>query len=280
MKIAKLPAEIQQLSKDWHEQGLKVGLVPTMGYLHEGHLSLVAEAVKECDKVIMSIFVNPTQFGPKEDYATYPRDMRRDLRLAYEAGVDCVFNPEPKDMYPQGYATYVKVEQLSERLCGQSRPDHFRGVTTIVLKLFNIAHADYAYFGQKDAQQVIILEKMVRDLNLPVIIRRVPTVREADGLAKSSRNFYLSAEERVQAPGFYASLLEAKRLIDEGEDSVARITALIRERIDDISLARLDYLELVDAQNLLPLEKIQKPALMAGAVFFGKTRLIDNIFIE
>lgn len=280
MKIARLPKEIQQLSKDWHEQGLKVGLVPTMGYLHEGHLALAAEAVRECDKVIMSIFVNPTQFGPKEDYATYPRDMRRDLRLAYEAGVDCVFNPEPIDMYPQGYATYVKVEHLSGRLCGQSRPDHFRGVTTVVLKLFNITNADLAYFGQKDAQQVIILEKMASDLNLPVIIRRVPTVREADGLAKSSRNVYLSAEERAQAPLFYASLLEAKKLIDEGEDSVARITDLIRERITEIPQARIDYIELVDARELLPLEKIRKPALLAGAVFFGRTRLIDNIFIE
>jgi len=280
MKIAKLPQEVQKLSKDWHEQGLKVGLVPTMGYLHEGHLALVSEAVKECDKVIMSIFVNPTQFGPKEDYATYPRNMQRDLSLAYEAGVDCVFNPEPIDMYPQGYTTYVKVEQLSGRLCGQSRPDHFRGVTTIVLKLFNIADADFAYFGQKDAQQVIILEKMARDLNLPLIIRRVPTVREADGLAKSSRNVYLSVEERAQAPLFYASLLEAKKLIDGGENSAARITGLIRERMAEIPQARIDYIELVDARDLLPQKKIQKPALLAGAVFFGRTRMIDNIFIK
>jgi len=280
MKIAKLPEEIQQLSTDWHEQGLTVGLVPTMGYLHEGHLSLVEAAVRECDKVLMSIFVNPTQFGPKEDFATYPRDILRDLRLAYGAGVDCVFNPEPKDMYPEGYATYVKVENLSQRLCGQSRPDHFRGVATVVLKLFNITGADYGYFGQKDAQQVIVLQRMVRDLNIPIIIRRVPTVREADGLAKSSRNVYLSPQERAQAPGFYAALLEAKELIDDGETSVSRITNLVRERIENIPLARMDYIELVDAQTLLPLEKIQKPALLAGAVFFGKTRLIDNIFIE
>ncbi|HNS05209.1 MAG TPA: pantoate--beta-alanine ligase, partial [Candidatus Saccharicenans sp.] len=270
-------AELQERIKDWKLKGLTVGFVPTMGYLHEGHLSLVREAKKRNDRAAVSIFVNPKQFGPAEDYNVYPRDFNRDAALLEKEGVDLIFYPAVEEMYPAGYKTYVEVEDLENRLCGRSRPGHFRGVCTVVLKLFNLIQPDEAYFGWKDAQQVIILKKMVEDLNLPVKIRSMPLIREKDGLALSSRNIYLNQQERQASVVLYRSLELAEEIIKNGERQAARIRQQMVNLISAEPLARIDYVEIVDPQTLEPLVTIDGDALVAVAVYFGRTRLIDNL---
>jgi len=261
-------------------QGRSIGFVPTMGYLHRGHLSLMEAARVQSDLVVASIFVNPAQFGPNEDLERYPRDLAADRSLAEGVSVDVLFCPEVVDMYPAGYISYVEPEGLSERLCGFSRAGHFRGVCTVVLKLFNIVQPHRAYFGQKDAQQFIILERMTRDFNLGIELVRLPIVREADGLAMSSRNVYLKVEERQQALALSRALREAERLFAAGERSAAVILAAVNAILADATLGRLDYSALVDMDNLLPLTRLDKPALLALAMYFGRTRLIDNTILK
>ncbi len=261
----------------WKKQGLKIGFVPTMGYLHEGHLSLVRESKKRCQVTVVSIFVNPKQFGPSEDYNLYPRDLERDRRLLEQEGVNLLYYPSVEAMYPEGYRTYVEVELLQDKLCGQSRPGHFRGVCTVVLKLFNLVQPDEAYFGWKDAQQVIIIKKMVEDLNLPVKVVPLPLVRDHDGLALSSRNTYLNPEERKAALVLKKSLDLAEKLILAGERDTGRIKEKIKELIQSEPLARIDYVEIVDLKTLESLEQLDREALVALAVFIGRTRLIDNL---
>lgn len=254
-----------------------VGLVPTMGALHEGHLSLVRHARANDDTVVASIFVNPTQFGPAEDYASYPRDQDRDLDLLRDLGTDLVFMPPAEEMYPEGFDTYVEVEKLTRVLEGAHRPGHLRGVATVVTKLFNVVQPHRAYFGRKDAQQLVVIRRLARDLGLPVDVVGLPTVREPDGLAMSTRNTYLSPEERRAAMVLYRSLQLAERLYREGE----RNASLIRERMSDVlaaePLARVDYVSVADAETLEELETVQKPALVSLAVRIGRTRLIDNV---
>ncbi|CAM5791644.1 MULTISPECIES: pantoate--beta-alanine ligase [Brevibacillus] len=273
-------AELRQHLKEARRQGKRVGLVPTMGYLHEGHLSLVNEAKKHCEIVVMSIFVNPLQFGPNEDFDRYPRDMERDLKMAASAGVDFVFSPSVGEMYPQQVKTNVSVSGVSEPLCGRSRPGHFDGVATVVLKLFQIVQPDYAFFGQKDAQQVAVVEQMVRDLSVPVTIIPCPIVREADGVAMSSRNVYLSAEERKQAAVLYRSLQLAEKKVASGADLDSVRDEMIRT-IEAEPLADIDYVELLRYPDLTKPEAPEKGdrVLIALAVRFGKTRLIDNVIV-
>jgi len=260
--------------------GRTIGFVPTMGFLHEGHLSLVRAARKKADVTVVSIFVNPAQFGPKEDLKTYPRDLNRDSAMLEKEGVDYVFHPEAGEIYPHGYKTYVEVRDLQEKLCGRSRPEHFRGVCTVVLKLFQIVGPEIAFFGQKDAQQAIILRKMVRDLNLDVQVEVMPIVREADGLAMSSRNTYLSPEERAAALVLARSLEAARRQIEHGERRAEVILSGMRAMIGQEPLARIDYVEAVDIEDLDPVKEIVKGTLIALAVYIGPTRLIDNIIIS
>ncbi len=254
-----------------------VGLVPTMGYLHEGHLSLVRRARQENGLVVVTVFVNPTQFSPGEDLERYPRDFERDLGLAGDAGADVVFHPSVEEMYAPDHSTWVEVENLTERLCGASRPGHFRGVTTVVAKLFGIVAPDTAYFGQKDAQQALVIRRMAADLDMNVAMEVCPTVREADGLAMSSRNDYLSPEERRQAPALRQALLEATRAIEGGEGDPRGVEEAFRARLAQAPLARLDYLEIVGASDLAPLATIRGEVLVAAAAWFGRTRLIDNV---
>lgn len=256
----------------------RLGLVPTMGALHEGHLSLVRAAKARCPFVAASIFVNPTQFGPNEDFAKYPRNFDRDRQLLETQGVDFLFAPQVDEMYAQGASTYVTVEGLSERLCGHSRPGHFRGVTTVVAKLFHISEPDLAFFGQKDAAQVAVIRRMVRDLNMPVEIVACPIVREPDGLAMSSRNAYLSPEQRKSALVLHQSLLQVRHRFEAGERSVDALVAAGKALFRGD--AELDYLEIVDPDSLAPVQQWDKPALAAVAAFVGKTRLIDNLILE
>ncbi|MEO0083410.1 MAG: pantoate--beta-alanine ligase [candidate division WOR-3 bacterium] len=281
MKVVRSPKAMQKIADVIHRQGKIIGFVPTMGYLHEGHLSLVRIARRKSDYVIVSIFVNPTQFGPHEDFARYPRDFDRDKRLLIKENVDYIFYPTAKSMYPKNYKTYVEVTNLSDVLCGKSRPGHFKGVTTIVAKLFNIVKPDLAVFGQKDAQQAIIIKQMTDDLNFPIKIIIAPTVRESDGLAMSSRNVYLTPAERMQAPILYQSLQHAKKMIENGERDSRKIIAVIRELINYMPDANIDYIAIVDAKTLMPVEQIKKgEILIALAVKFGKARLIDNIMVR
>ncbi len=280
MKIIKTIPEMKAAISGHKSAGRTIGLVPTMGFLHEGHLSLVRAARKKADVTVVSIFVNPAQFGPREDLKTYPRDLNRDSVMLEKEGVDYVFHPEAGEMYPHGYKTYVEVRDLQEKLCGRSRPEHFRGVCTVVLKLFQIVGPDIAFFGQKDAQQAIILRKMVRDLSLDVRVEVMPIVREADGLAMSSRNTYLSPEERAAALVLAKSLEAAKRQIDHGERRAEVILDGMRAMIGQEPLARIDYIEAVDMEDLDPAKEIVKGTLIALAVFIGPTRLIDNIIIS
>jgi pantoate--beta-alanine ligase len=256
-----------------------VGLVPTMGYLHAGHIALVKQAKAQNDYSAVSIFVNPTQFGPKEDFKTYPRDINRDLALL-EPHTDFVFIPSDKEMYPDGYNTWVEVNEITDVLEGAVRPGHFKGVTTVVNKLFNIVQPDKAYFGQKDAQQVAVVKKMVKDLNMPLEVVVCPTIREADGLAMSSRNTYLTPEMRKGAPVLYRSLQKAKAMVDSGETTVADIRRAMTELINKEPLAVIDYISFADNETLKELHTIKPPVLISMAVKFGKTRLIDNIVIE
>lgn len=262
--------------------GRSIGLVPTMGALHAGHRSLIEAARARTGFVVVTIFVNPTQFGPKEDLQRYPRPLARDLELCGEAGVDLVFHPEPVVMYPPGYRTFVEVTGLQDVLCGASRPGHFRGVATVVLKLFNLVQPDVAFFGQKDAQQARLIQQMVRDLNVPVEVCVCPIVREADGLALSSRNEYLDAQQRQQATILQRALQEARQRIEEGERNGVVLRRILTERIASAPAAVLDYAAVVDADSLAPADRLiaGKPILLALAVKFGGTRLIDNLLIQ
>jgi len=257
-----------------------IGFVPTMGYLHEGHLSLIDKSRKENDLTVLNIFVNPKQFAPGEDLDRYPRDKKRDELLAKKSKVDIIFYPSEKEMYPSGgYLTYVTVEKLSNVLCGHSRPGHFKGVATVVTKLLNIVAPDTLYLGQKDAQQAVILKRMVDDLNLPVKVRIMPIVRERDGLAMSSRNSYLSAQERTEAGALHQALKAAKQAIIKGERDTGHITALIKKIIRTQSSGRIDYVACVSFSDLEPLAVVKGKTLIATAAWFGKTRLIDNIVV-
>ena len=258
----------------------RIGLVPTMGYLHAGHLSLVRAARQECDVVVMSIFVNPKQFGPQEDLATYPRDMEGDLRQAREAGVDAVFTPAVTEMYPPGFLTEVRVHELTSLLCGASRPGHFHGVTTVVAKLFNIVGPDRAYFGQKDYQQVTVIRKMAIDLCMPLEVVTCPTVRESDGLAMSSRNAYLNPAERQAALVLWRALHLAEDRLAQGERQGAPLTATLSDCIAREPLARIDYVAVADPNTLQEVEHLSGRVLVALAVYIGKTRLIDNAILS
>jgi len=257
-----------------------VGFVPTMGYLHEGHMVLARRAKAENSSAVVSIFVNPTQFGPKEDFSRYPRDPERDLALLKKEGVEAVFMPPVDEMYPPGFSSWVEVGSIGDRLEGAARPGHFRGVATVVAKLFNIVRPDRAYFGQKDAQQVVVIKRMVTDLNMNLEIVAVPTVREPDGLAMSSRNIYLSPEERKQAAVLYQSLTLAQRLWAQGEKSAQAIRRQMTELIEKQPLAEIDYISIANAETLDELDVVRPPALVSLAVRFGKTRLIDNVVLE
>lgn len=279
MKIVETIKEVREQVKEWKKQGLSVGLVPTMGYLHEGHKSLIDRAVAENDKVVVSVFVNPMQFGPTEDLESYPRDMERDAALCENAGAALVFHPEPSEMYEDDFSSFVDMNTLTGGLCGKTRPIHFRGVCTVVAKLFNIVTPDRAYFGQKDAQQLAVIRHMVSDLSFGIEIVGCPIIREKDGLAKSSRNTYLSAEERNAALILSQSLKEGKALVEAGEKDAAKIKKVITDKINTEPLAKIDYVEVVDWKTLDPVSRIDAPILTAIAVYIGKTRLIDNFII-
>ncbi|HAG10651.1 MAG TPA: pantoate--beta-alanine ligase [Desulfotomaculum sp.] len=276
MLIHQTVEEIRQTVKSARSRGLTIGFVPTMGYFHEGHLVLMREAKKFCDFVIVSIFVNPMQFGPREDFARYPRDLERDLDLAEKAHVDAVFSPTAEEMYPAGFSTAVEVEGITESLCGLSRPGHFKGVTTVVAKLFNIVSPDKAFFGQKDAQQSLVIKRMVRDLQMPLEVVVVPTVREDDGLAMSSRNVFLNSAERKASLCLKESLETAGRIVAGGELDISKILNAVRKNITDEPLAEIDYVEILSLPDLKPVANLSGPVLLAMAVRFGKTRLIDN----
>lgn len=280
MKILRTVKEIQAYTKAVKAEGKMIGLVPTMGALHAGHLSLVRAARETTDIVIVSVFVNPTQFGPGEDYEAYPRDFAADGDKLAAAGADAVFHPAPAEMYPEGYATYVNVEgALTEKLCGARRPGHFRGVATVVTKLLHLSRADKAFFGQKDAQQVVVVRRVVADLNLSTEVVMVPIVREGDGLALSSRNRYLSAKERGAALVLSRSLREAEAAFAGGEKDAAALKALVTATLMKEPLAVIDYVELYSFPALRPVERLEKPALLAIAVKIGQTRLIDNVIL-
>ena len=280
MKTIESISRMSTFSKIVKKEGKSIGLVPTMGALHEGHLSLARTAKKHTDVVVMSIFVNPIQFGQSEDLDKYPRDFKRDEELARLAGVDVIFYPSANQMYPEGFSTYVDVEGLTGTLCGASRPGHFRGVTTVVMKLFAIVKPDVAYFGQKDAQQAIVIKKMVDDLDLDIDVKVLPVVREKDGLAMSSRNVYLSTDERKEAAVLYQALRKAEELIRQGETETAKVIRAMEEMIKAKHNARIDYIAVVDPKNLKDAKTISGEALVALAVFIGKTRLIDNIIVS
>jgi len=280
MKLLRTIDETRILSRAARAQGSRLALVPTMGALHEGHLSLIRAAKAKSDVVAASIFVNPAQFGPNEDFTRYPRDLEKDLALLEREGVDVAFVPSVEEMYPQQSVTWVMVEGLSDRLCGKSRPGHFRGVATVVAKLFNIVEPDIAFFGQKDAAQVAIIRRMVRDLNIPVAIEACPIVREPDGLALSSRNTYLSTEQRKDALVLFRSLTRARELFESGERNPAALIEAAKKVLVGSPAVRLDYFDIVDADELTPLTTISQPALVAVAAFAGNTRLIDNIVLE
>ena len=280
MQIIKTIAEMKMFTADARTRGQTIGLVPTMGYLHEGHLTLVRESASKSDVNVVSIFVNPLQFGQGEDYGEYPRDLTRDAALAEGAGVDVIFAPTAAEMYPKGYNTFVEVLGVTESLCGRSRPGHFQGVTTVVNKLFNIIQPNFAFFGQKDAQQVLVIQKMVADLNMNLEIIVVPIVRETDGLAMSSRNVYLSPEERQAALVLSRSLAQARLMTEQGERNPEEVKSAVKRFISEEPLAKIDYVELLSIPNLEPTEHLQRRNLLALAVFVGKTRLIDNLVLE
>lgn len=279
MDIVSTTREVRSQVSQWRKEGLSVGLVPTMGYLHEGHKSLIDKAVEQNDRVVVSVFVNPIQFGPGEDLATYPRDLDRDAALCENAGADLIFHPEPENMYFDDFCTFIDMDGLTKGLCGRTRPTHFRGVCTVVGKLFNIVAPDRAYFGQKDAQQLAVIRRMVRDLNFNLEIVGCPIIREEDGLAKSSRNTYLSPEERKAAVILHKGLLKGKALAAEGETSAARIKQAIREVIETEPLAKIDYVDIVDFDSIQEIDTLKSPFLVAVAVYIGKTRLIDNFIV-
>lgn len=276
MKIINNIKEIRKQVKDWKNDGLSIALVPTMGYLHEGHESLIKKASEDNDKVIVSIFVNPMQFGINEDLSTYPRNIDRDSDICEKNGASLIFNPSVEEMYTDGFSTFVDLNNLTSGLCGKSRPTHFRGVCTVVSKLFNIVNPDKAYFGQKDAQQLSIIKQMVTDLNFDIEIVSCPIVREADGLAKSSRNTYLSKEERQASTIINKSLKKAKTLIKSGERDSKNVIDFIKNEINKEPLAKIDYISIVDNKTIKNIKTIEDGSLIAVAVFIGNTRLIDN----
>ncbi|MDB5309979.1 MAG: panC [Gemmataceae bacterium] len=271
--------EVRAEVADARRLGMTIALVPTMGALHEGHAALVRAAGNPSSFVVVSVFVNPTQFGPKEDFAKYPRTLEADQQVCAEAGANLIFAPTAEEMYPTSSVTFVEVTKLEDTLCGGSRPGHFRGVCTVVLKLFNIVRPDLAYFGAKDYQQARIIRQMVRDLNVSVEVKVEPTVREADGLALSSRNRYLTPERRADAPGIYRALQAIRRRATAGEWDVARLESALDADLAAIPGARVDYARIVDADTLQPIARLDRPAVAAVAVFLGDTRLIDNITI-
>ena len=280
MIIAATIEEVRAQVRQWKKEGLTVGLVPTMGYLHEGHASLAKKAVSMCDKTVASVFVNPIQFGPTEDLEAYPRDFSHDCAILEECGIDMVFHPTPEEMYAPDFCTYVDMENLTTQLCGKSRPIHFRGVCTVVSKLFHIVTPDKAFFGEKDAQQLAIIRRMVRDLSFGIEIVGCPIVREADGLAKSSRNTYLSPDERQAALILSKSVALGKDLIAQGERNAKVLTDTMKANIQTEPLARIDYVDAVDGVTMQPVTELKGLVLVAMAVFIGKTRLIDNFSVE
>lgn len=279
MKIVSTIHEVRDQVNQWKKEGKSVGFVPTMGYLHEGHMSLI-DAASENDKVVVSIFVNPMQFGPNEDLASYPRDLNHDAKMCQEHGVDLIFHPTPEEMYGDSFYSYVDMNVLTDELCGLSRPVHFRGVCTVVTKLFNIVRPDKAYFGQKDAQQLAIIKRMVKDLNMPLEIVGCPIVREEDGLAKSSRNTYLSEEERKAALVLSRSIALGKKMVEEGEQDSKKVVDAMTVEIQKEPLAKIDYVKMVSLETMQQVETIEGGILTAIAVYIGKTRLIDNFMYE
>lgn len=280
IEIKSSPIEIRNQVKEWRKQGLTVGLVPTMGYLHEGHQSLIKKSVEQNDKTVVSVFVNPIQFAPNEDLATYPRDLDRDARLCEETGADLIFHPEPSDMYEDDFCTFVDMDRVTKNLCGKTRPTHFRGVCTVCSKLFHIVGPDRAYFGQKDAQQLAVIRRMVRDLNFDLEIVGCPIIREEDGLAKSSRNTYLSSQEREAATVLHKALMLGRKAIEDGENNTTIVKELIRQTIEAEPLSQIDYVEIVDFDSIEPIDEIRQNTLIAVAVYIGSTRLIDNEIIS
>lgn len=280
MRLVHTIDEVRNEVRVAKESGMTIGLVPTMGALHEGHLTLVRLAKEQCGFVIVSVFVNPTQFGPSEDLARYPRSLEEDTRKCEQAGVDVLFAPSVEEMYPEGFDTWVEVKGLTEVLEGRSRPGHFRGVTTVCAKLFNISQPTYAYFGMKDYQQLKVIQKMVRDLNMPLEIVPVETVRESDGLAMSSRNVYLNAEERKAALVLSRSLMEARKAFADGERNAERVQELVSNLIKAEPHARIDYVAVVDPENLRPIQTIDRSAVVLVAVWVGSARLIDNVILD
>ena len=280
MKIVKTIDEVRAQVKQWRAEGLTVGLVPTMGYLHEGHASLIDASHRDNDRTVVSDFVNPMQFGPAEDLESYPRDIDHDAALAEAHGADLIFHPEPEEMYHEGFSSFVDMTVLTQELCGLSRPVHFRGVCTVVSKLFNIVKPDRAYFGKKDAQQLAVIKHMVDDLNIDIEIIGCPIIRESDGLAKSSRNTYLSPEERKAALVLSKAVFKGMELVKGGEKDSAVIIGEMKKLIEAEPLARIDYVKLVDCRTMQQIPQLDRPALCALAVYIGKTRLIDNFFTE
>lgn len=279
MEVVTTIAQVREKIKQWKKEGKTIGFVPTMGYLHEGHGSLM-ERARENDKVVVSIFVNPMQFGPNEDLASYPRDLEKDKNYCESLGVDLIFHPEPEEMYGERFCSYVDMSVLTEELCGKSRPVHFRGVCTVVSKLFNIVQPNRAYFGQKDAQQLAIIKQMVEDLNIDVEVIGCPIVRESDGLAKSSRNTYLNTEERKAALILNQAVKLGQKLAQNGEKDAIIIKEAMVAKIESEPLAKIDYVKIVDGLTMQPVAKIESTVLVAMAVFIGKTRLIDNFIFE
>lgn len=280
MEVVSTIKEVRAQVKAWKKEGLTIGFVPTMGYLHEGHGSLITKARENNDKVVVSIFVNPMQFGPTEDLASYPRDLEKDSAYCEELGADLIFHPEPEEMYTKDFCSYVDMDILTKELCGLSRPVHFRGVCTVVSKLFHIVTPDRAYFGQKDAQQLAIIRRMVEDLNMDIEIVGCPIVREADGLAKSSRNTYLSKEERKAALCLSRSIQIGQSLIEAGEKDAEKVLTKMKEEINKEALAKIDYVKCVNGLTMQQVTSIEGPILVALAVYIGKTRLIDNFMME
>lgn len=280
MKVVKTVKEVRDIVSSWKREGLSVGLVPTMGFLHEGHQSLISKSASQNDRTVVSVFVNPIQFGPNEDLEAYPRDLNRDMQKVEEAGGDLIFNPEPEEMYPGHFTSFIDTTETTELLCGAVRPVHFRGVCTVVGKLFNIVQPDRAYFGQKDAQQLATIKRFVRDLNFPVEVIPCPIIREDDGLAKSSRNTYLNPEERQAALILSKSLKLGKAAIDNGERDAQKVIKIIKDNLETEPLARVDYVEVVDFENIQRIDRIEGETLVAIAVYIGKTRLIDNFIVK
>lgn len=280
MQITGKISDVRSQVKEWKKQDLTVGFVPTMGYLHEGHASLMKRARAECDKVVVSIFVNPMQFGANEDLDSYPRDLEADSKLCESIGVDLIFHPEVEEMYAEGFCSFVDMNGLTKELCGKSRPIHFRGVCTVVSKLFNIVTPDKAFFGQKDAQQLAVIRRMVRDLNMDIEIVGCPIIREEDGLAKSSRNTYLNDEERKAALILSQTIRLGEKLVEEGEKDAGKLVAAMKENIEKEPLAKIDYVEAVNMDTIEKVDAIAPNTLVAMAVYIGKTRLIDNFIVE